>query len=173
MDSDETIVDVAVEITSTFGQIKVDVPRLRRFVKTICVRYGLTNAEISIALVDDRKIRDINKEFLKHDSSTDCISFDLSDTDAERGPAAWTNGNDTLLPRIIEVIVNAERAIKESKSRGHTTEAEVALYTAHGMLHNLGFDDSAPDKAEEMHRAEDKILSEFGYGTVYERNIRR
>ena len=65
-----------------------------------------------------------------------------------------------------------ESAVKEAKLRGHSSEAELALYITHGLLHNLGFDDSQRTKAKKMHKTEDEILQQLGFGLVYNKNDR-
>ena len=76
-----------------------------------------------------------------------------------------------LMTELFELVVNGEMAVRQAKQRGHSGEAELALYVTHGLLHNLGFDDSTKKKAQKMHRAEDEILQQFGYGLVYNKNI--
>ena len=63
-------------------------------------------------------------------------------------------------------------AVRQANQRGHSSEAELALYITHGLLHNLGFDDSTKKQARKMHETEDKILQEFGYGIVYNKSIK-
>ena len=146
--------EVAVQIAKDFNNIDVCLPRLEKLVRTICKRFKLSKATISIAIVDDAQIRKVNKQFLNRDSTTDCLSFDLSD-------------DDTNAPKSFELVVNAEMAVKEANSRNHSSEAELALYITHGLLHNLGFDDSSKDRLRKMHDTEDEILKQQGYGLVY------
>jgi probable rRNA maturation factor len=103
-------------------------------------------------------MQELNTQFLNHQTTTDCLSFDLSD-EAEES-------------KIFELIVNGEMAVRQADSRGHSSEAELALYITHGLLHNLGFDDSTPEQARTMHDTEDEILQQMGYGFVYNRNVR-
>ncbi len=63
-------------------------------------------------------------------------------------------------------------ALRQADLRGHSSQAELALYITHGLLHNLGFDDSTEDKAKKMHDMEDKILQQLGYGLVYNKNTK-
>ena len=146
--------EVAVQIAKEFKNIDVCLPRLEKLVRAICNRFKLSKATISIAIVDDAQIRKINKQFLNRNSTTDCLSFDLSD-------------DDTNAPKSFELVVNAEMAVKEANSRNHSSEAELALYITHGLLHNLGFDDSSKDRLRKMHDTEDEILKQQGYGLVY------
>ena len=167
MSSRKSIGNIIVQITNDFKDIEVATFRLKKLVKTICNRFKLSAANISIALVDDAEICKINKRFLNRSGSTDCLSFDLSDRDIAQALKLSPGRGNSKLSKIFEVVVNAERAIKEAAHRGHSGEAEVALYIVHGMLHELGFDDSTPYKAKKMHETEDQILQQFGYGVVY------
>jgi len=155
--------DIVIQITKEFKGINVSLPKLRKLVKTVCNRFTeheIPDAryQISIAIVDDAKIREINSRFLNRKSTCDCLSFDLSDDDLRSG-------------KLFELVVNGEMAVKEAKVRGHPGEAELALYITHGLLHNLGFDDSTQSQAKKMHDAEDEILRQIGYGTVYNSSI--
>ena len=148
---------VVVQITKKFKNIDVNLSKLKKLVKAVCNRFTQsdirgTKYEISIAIVDDAEIRRANKQFLNRSAGTDCLSCDLSDCANEKS---------------FELIVNAEEAVKEAAMRGHSSEAELALYVTHGLLHNLGFDDSTKNRAKKMHDTEDEILQQQGYGFVY------
>ena len=148
-----------VQIAKNFRDIDIDISRLKKLVRAVCSRFKLSETTVSIAIVDDAQIRKVNKQFLNCNCSTDCLSFDLSD-------------GDTGSVKTFELVVNAEKAVKEARLRGHSSEAELALYITHGLLHNLGFDDCTPAKAKKMHDAEDEILQQFGYGLVYNKTMR-
>ena len=150
--------NVVVQVAKSFEDINVCFSRLEKLAKEICNRFKLSRATISIALVDNAQIRRINKQFLNHNRITDCLSFDLSDENRK---------SEIKNQKLFEVVVNAERAVKKANLRGHSAEAELALYITHGLLHNLGFDDSTQSRAKKMHQTEDEILKQFGYGVVY------
>lgn len=132
---------------------------MKTLVRAVCRRFDVRDASVSIAIVDDAGIEELNRRFLNHSGTTDCLSFDLSDETAGQG-------------KVFEVIVNGELAMREARHRGHSAEAELALYIAHGLLHNLGFDDATAAQAAEMHRLEDEILQHSGYGLVYNTDAR-
>jgi probable rRNA maturation factor len=166
MASDKQKQDIVVQIAKDFKGINVCLPKLRKLVKTICNRFTRhqiqdTRCEISIAIVDDAKIRNLHTQFLNRKSTCDCLSFDLSD---DEGPPS---------NKLFELVVNGEMAVKEANLRGHSSEAELALYITHGLLHNLGFDDSTQSGAQKMHDTEDEILQQIGYGLVYNSSIVR
>jgi probable rRNA maturation factor len=170
MASVKPVQGVVIHITQNFKGIKVSLPGLRKLVKTICSRFsendirnagsGKTKYEINIAIVEDAEFRDLNKRFLNRKTTSDCLSFDLSD---DREPDS---------SKLLEIVVNGELAVKQANLFGHSDEAELALYVTHGLLHQLGFDDSTPRQSRKMHNIEDEILQKLGYGLVYNKSIK-
>jgi probable rRNA maturation factor len=146
---------IAVQITNHFADAPVRPAALRKLVRAVCKRFHIRRAEISIGIVGDTEMRRLNRRYLNRRSSTDCLSFDLSD---EADPPG---------SRVFDIIVNGELAVREAARRGHAAEAELALYIVHGLLHQMGFDDAAARQADRMHRMEDEILRDLGYGPVY------
>jgi probable rRNA maturation factor len=146
---------ITVQITNHVKKLPVDVPKLQKLARTICQQFGISRARISIGIVGDFEITALNKRFLNHEGTTDCLSFDLSDeTEPEER-------------KVFDLIVNGELALREAARRGHEAEAELALYITHGLLHDLGFNDATEKQARRMHRTEDEILQHSGYGLVY------
>jgi probable rRNA maturation factor len=146
---------IVVHITRDFKSIVCPQKKLRKLVRTICGRFNLANATVSIAIVGNKQICKLNRRFLNRKTVTDCLAFDLSE---RRSNHRW-----------FELVVNGERAISEAARRGHCAQAELALYVTHGLLHNLGFDDLLPTQAQKMHRLEDEILQQQGFGPVYDK----
>jgi len=149
---------ITIQITKNFHDIKVSLPRIKKLVKSICGRFKLSNATVSIAIVDNAQMRKINSQFLNRKSATDCLSFDLSDERISQDGKS------------LELVVNGELALEEADLRDHNGEAELALYITHGLLHNLGFDDATQSQAKKMHDTEDEILQQLGFGLVYNKN---
>ena len=144
-----------IQITTHCDELPAEPAKLETLVRTICDRFDVSEATISVGIVDDAEISALNQQFLRHEGTTDCLSFDLSDEQAESGA------------RVFDLIVNGQMAVRQAAQRGHSSGAEVALYVTHGLLHQLGFDDTTAEQAEKMHRTEDEILQHAGYGVVY------
>jgi probable rRNA maturation factor len=152
---------IEVEVTHDSGDCPLSPAEINRLVRAGCERFGVAQAAVSVAVVDDARIRQLNRRFLDRDGATDCLSFDLSD-EIEAGGG-----------RVFDLIVNAAMAAREADRRGHAARAELALYVVHALLHNLGFDDAVVEHARRMHETEDEILQELGYGLVYNTDSRR
>jgi len=152
---------ITVQIKKRFAGASASPPKLKALVRAVCRCFSVSRAIVSIGIVDDAEMRRLNRRFLGRRSNTDCLSFDLSD-EASRDPS-----------RVFDLIVNGELAAREAARRGHTTAAELALYVVHGLLHQLGFDDASARQAKRMHRMEDEILRDSGYGLVYNTAARK
>lgn len=144
--------DIVVQVTGNLDKIEFDAVRIEKLVQAVCTRFELRRATVSIAVVDTAEIRRVNEQYLDHDRTTDVISFDLSE------------GSDD---KVFDVVINAEKAVEQACSRGHSSQSEAALYIVHGLLHNLGFDDSSAKQAKAMHAMEDEILEQQGFGAVF------
>ena len=103
----------------------------------------------------------MNKRYLKREGPTDVLSFDLRDGDADRDGDSSGKAVDG------EIVVSVDTAAREALRRGHSLDAEVALYAVHGTLHLLGYSDREERDAARMHEVEDEILTASGMGAVY------
>jgi probable rRNA maturation factor len=144
-----------IEITTHCDVPSIEPAKLEALIEAICKRFHLAQVIVSVGIVDDAEMSELNERFLNHQGTTDCLSFDLSDA------------QDPEDRRIFDLVVNGQMAVRQAQCRGHSADAELALYVTHGLLHQLGFDDLTPEQAQEMHATEDEILQHFGYGLVY------
>ncbi|MBN2511613.1 MAG: rRNA maturation RNase YbeY [Sedimentisphaerales bacterium] len=145
---------ISVQLDCRVPCIDFDTARLRLLTRKVCKRFDAVPARVSVSIVDDGQIQLLHKQFFNTTKTTDVISFDLTDE------------LDSIYD--FDIIINIEQARRQAQKRGHSTEAEIFLYLVHGLLHQLGFDDLRPDQARRMHREEDVILQDAGYGKVYD-----
>ncbi|MFP4056126.1 MAG: rRNA maturation RNase YbeY [Candidatus Brocadiia bacterium] len=126
----------------------IDRATLRALCRSV-LRAHDREADLSLCYVDAAAIRELNARFLGRDEVTDVLAFPL-----EEGPE-----DDRLLG---EVVVCTEKAVEEARSRGLAVDSEIALYTVHGVLHLLGYDDRSPAQRRQMRQAERRALEEAG-----------
>ncbi len=124
---------------------------------------------MSVALVDDREIRRVNREFLNIDAPTDVISF-LYDKEAlshrreRKSPQqkGWDFAGDCgEAGPFGELVISVETAVREARSRGIPPQVELEHYAIHGLLHLLGYDDKTPSARRRMHQLERGYLKRF------------
>ncbi|HUW63324.1 MAG TPA: rRNA maturation RNase YbeY [Spirochaetia bacterium] len=109
--------------------------------------------EVSVALVDSERIRELNHRYRGVDAPTDVLSFPLDDPDdAPDGP-------ETVLGDVVIALPVADRQAREY---GHSLRREVAYLTVHGVLHLLGFDHHQPEDKQRMRNHEEAALASLG-----------
>ncbi len=128
---------------------------IRAAVNAVLDYEGVTEeCEMSVLLVDDRSIRELNRDFRQIDRATDVLSFPSGEYPVEEG-TEWFYVGDMAL--------SLERARKQSEEYGHSYEREVAFLTAHSVLHCLGYDHvDGPEQEAEMFSRQEAILQGMG-----------
>ena len=138
---------MTVEIASRQRKLRVPRKKITEILRDVLSGQTGRDGDISVAIVDNRTIRALNRQFLHRDRVTDVIAFPLED---DPGRAA---GHP-----LGEVVVSAERALQAARRRGGSPQAELLLYVVHGVLHLLGMADDTPARASRMHHEALKIL---------------
>ena len=117
---------VAVEVS----QIDTDAPRstlalVKRAVESVFKHEKIDDASLSVTLLNDARIRQMNRKYLEHDYVTDVISFPLY----ERGENP-----------VGDVYIGFEQAERQASDADVDLTDEVARLAIHGTLHVLGYD---------------------------------
>jgi probable rRNA maturation factor len=146
---------VEVEISDTQGLSPIDADRLRALVQETLASEGVRSGSVSVAIVGDAAIREVNRRHLGHDWETDVVSFRLSEPEEPDLSA--------------EIVVSAEMALKTAREAGIEPAAELALYVVHGLLHVCGYDDHSAADIATMRRREDEILTAAGWPNTFQK----
>lgn len=133
------------------------------------VQECITHSEISLAcetgitLVDDVRIREINKEFRNIDSATDVLSFPM--LEMEEGAILSTEGDidrDENLLLLGDIVISLERAKQQAEEFGHSLNREIAFLSTHGMFHLLGYDHMTKQQEKKMLEKQEEVLAILG-----------
>ena len=101
---------------------------------------GLRGVELSIALVDDATIRDLNRRHRRKDKPTDVLSFHLQ----EIAPGETPKG------ALGDVVISVPTARRQAQKRRRPLLAELTMLLAHGLLHLVGFDHRTDAEERDM-----------------------
>ncbi len=118
----------------------------------LAIRWALADtpydeATVSVAIVDDETIHELNRQFLAHDYPTDVLSFTLEDEP----------------PRLEgEIVVSVDTARQNAVEAGWSADDELLLYVIHGTLHLAGHLDKDPEDFAEMRATEAAVLDRLG-----------
>ncbi|MDD3392517.1 MAG: rRNA maturation RNase YbeY [Bacilli bacterium] len=140
-----------------FSLIDKNISELKTVKKVInytLKKENLTNVEFNIIIVDNDKIRTINRDYRKIDRETDVISFALED---------YQEDIDLYNKRVLgDIYISYDRVCLQALEYGHTNERELAFLSVHGLLHLLGYDHMNKEDEEIMFAKQEMILDECG-----------
>lgn len=114
--------------------------------------------EVSLSIVSNDEIQEINKQFREIDAPTDVLSFPL--LTFEEGEQADVNENNEIM--LGDIIISIDKAKAQAEEYGHGLRRELAFLTAHSMLHLMGYDHMEEEEQKEMFRKQDDILNNLG-----------
>lgn len=138
-----------VEVADRQRRLRIDRRRLRNLVRFVLASEGITEATISLAIVDDATIHRLNRDHLGHDYPTDVVTYPYSAPDE---------------PLAGEVVVSADHAAAQAGRFGHSPREELWLYVIHGLLHLAGYDDRRALDAKRMSRRQRRLLEHWMSG---------
>ena len=134
-----------VEIARRGAGKKFPSRKLEKIADAILKLVGRDEAELSLALIGNAEMRQLNARYRHKDYPTDVLSFPIEGTVAESG----------LLG---DVILSVEKARQQAKERRHSVDLEMATLLIHGIVHLLGYDHERSAKdARAMGRVEKKL----------------
>ena len=143
--------------------------------------------EVRVRIVGDEAMAAAHEEFAGVPGTTDVLTFDMSEPIEAAGPESGEESREWSPPPLptldqirqddvrssyvldTDILVCLDEANRQSTARGYPCERELLLYTLHGVLHCIGFDDHEEADFEAMHAAEDAVLAAIGVGPVFHR----
>ncbi|MEE1006598.1 MAG: rRNA maturation RNase YbeY [Acutalibacteraceae bacterium] len=154
---------MSVKVTITDNQKKIKLPTgTRLLIRKACTATlkleGFDDpAEVSVTLVNDETIREMNSKFRNIDASTDVLSFPLGEN------GVYDVNPETGAKMLGDIVISVEHALSQADLYGHGIEREVAFLTVHSMLHLLGYDHEQGGLQKTiMREKEEKVLDALG-----------
>lgn len=133
--------------------IKLRAAEIRAAARAAAAYAGGPRGPLSVVIVGDRKMRELNRAYAGVSGTTDCLAFDFGG-----GPSP---GGEGLAG---EVIVNAAEAVAQAARRRHAALDELLLYVVHGVLHLAGYSDHAGAPRRRMRAAETSVMRKLARG---------
>jgi probable rRNA maturation factor len=118
--------------------------KIKKIVPLVLSEEKFPSADLSIALVGDKRMADLAEHYAKKRYRTDVFAFNLSDDYSDVKSA--------------QIVLNVNLARDRAKKMEINPAHELALYLVHGLLHLCGWDDHNADDAKKMHRKTQKYL---------------
>lgn len=111
-------------------KIVVDRKRIGRIAEFLLQQLNTKGMELSVALVSDRKIAELNRTYLGRSRPTDVLAFSQIEGEGGRFHPGFLG----------DVVISMETAAKQANEQGIRLEEELDLLLVHGILHLLGYE---------------------------------
>jgi probable rRNA maturation factor len=130
-----------ISIQNRQKRILLNLKKVRRATQRILTELGLLDAELSLLLVDDARIQDLNRRYLNRDKPTNVLAFPMREGEFS-----------TLHPQFLgDLVISVETAKRQSNRFGLDEMEMVILLMIHGVLHLIGYEHEGTKKgAREM-----------------------
>ena len=113
-----------IQIANNQDRLDLNLEQIRGLAEHVLRQEAILYADISLAFVNDRSMIQLHQQYLNINSTTDVLSFPLSDS-------------ETHLEG--EVVVNTCQAYRIATQNNWSPTSEMLLYTVHGLLHLCGY----------------------------------
>jgi probable rRNA maturation factor len=107
--------------------------------------------EVSIAIVDDESMRNLNRKFRKKNKTTDVLTFPADDSDADPNAPGRPLG---------DIVISIDQARRQATDQKHSLAIEIRYLILHGILHALGYDHETD--SGEMNALEIEVRDKVG-----------
>ena len=130
---------MAVFLHNKHSEIQIDNLELKKKVDAIMANLNCLDKEISILLMGDDDIRQLNKKFRDYDKPTDVLSFPQKADEDPPIPGEIILG---------DIAISLDTAKFQAKEHGLKLKEEIILLLIHGILHLLGYDHEISEQEE-------------------------
>ncbi len=126
------------------------------------------SCEVSLTLVGDEAMRELNRETRGIDRTTDVLSFPVfqytqpGHTEEAESDRAGSFNPETGALLLGDIVISVPRTLSQAEEYGHSVKREFAFLTAHSALHLLGFDHMSPEEETEMTARQEQVLDALG-----------
>lgn len=120
---------VRVTIRNLQKKVSVHPKKIKEIISRVLRKEKIVRkGEINICFISDTLIRRLNKKYLNKDSPTDVLAFEITNAKEKSGLHA-------------DILISTDTALRNAKIFKTTPAYELKLYSIHGLLHLLGYDD--------------------------------
>ena len=119
--------------------------KIREWVRAIVRDEGKRSGDLSYVFCSDDYLLQLNKQYLKHQTLTDIITFDYSENEKVSG----------------DIFISIDRVKENARDYSRSFNEELGRVMAHGVLHLLGYKDKLEEDRINMTEKENQYLASF------------
>jgi probable rRNA maturation factor len=106
--------------------------------------------ELSVTFVDDREMEELHIKWMDEPGTTDVLSFPMDMPEGKNDPVM-----------LGDIVIDPIVAKNQAATAGHSTEHEIYILAAHGLLHILGYDHADKDEEKVMFDLQETIVKKW------------
>lgn len=146
---------MAIYLSNRQKALPINTAKLRRRLARLLRELGLTEADLSVTIVDDPAIAEVNRDYRGVDAPTNVLAFAMEE--GEPLPGA---------PRVLgDVLISAETIMREAPPLGYTEAGMFYFYLIHGLLHLIGYDhEQGPTEAAGQEAETERLWNLIDHG---------
>lgn len=129
---------------------KINKKDVIKAVKLVFRQKKKSRALIDVTFVSDRKIKALNKKYMRRSVPTDVLSFSLEE-----------NASRRRKPLIGDVYISSDTAHKNARRFKTNFRQELLLYVVHGALHLVGFGDKTFKEKKKIRKLEKEFMKKI------------
>lgn len=172
-----------IEVKNQQRKYKVDQGLIKDKAIAILSLCGLDDVELSILIVNNQRIKILNKQYRGIDNPTDVLAFPMQENASPestknprilkiplnplllKGEIGGLKGVGDTQPRLLgDIALSMEKIHSQAIEQGHSSAHEFMVLLTHGILHLLGYDHERSRQEElKMKKRENFILSKLGF----------
>ena len=141
-----------IEINNLTEKKILEINELENYLKYVADYMKVPDAIVSVIIVNNDKIHEINNNYRGIDRPTDVISFALEEGE-----------NYEVKERMLgDIYISIDKVFEQAKEYGHSIKRELFFLATHGFLHLLGYDHMTKEDEEVMFKKQEEVLEEYG-----------
>ncbi|MBE7516785.1 MAG: rRNA maturation RNase YbeY [Chloracidobacterium sp.] len=161
-----------IDVINLQRKVKLDIVPIRAFAAALSADVAESKGgAFSVAFISDKRMRQLNQTFRGKDTTTDVLSFPMSeppalaggqsvDDDPANWPSAHAEGSDWPANNLGDIVISAEQAERQAAENGLSLDTEIKQLILHGLLHLCGYDHEIDDG--EMNARELELRKRLG-----------
>lgn len=115
----------------TESHFPIDRKKIKAAIEQALVHQVHRDTEVSVAIIGDRRMRELNNKYRSRDSTTDVLSFGMEDG------GEFIEPPDDIL-RLGDIVVSYPQAMEEAREANKLVNDQIVLLVLHGLNHLLG-----------------------------------
>ncbi|GBF10147.1 MAG: rRNA maturation RNase YbeY [Tepidibacillus sp.] len=140
--------------------LEKEIELVNQVIQTAAELEGITEGEVVVTLVDNKRIHELNRDYRGIDRPTDVLSFALNEPGEDDLDIVYDEEMD--MPTMLgDIVISIPKVIQQAADYGHSFERELGFLTAHGFLHLLGYDHETEEDEKVMFTKQELILEKM------------